>query len=104
MVTMKTVPPAVENARLRALRAYDVLNTPPDTAEVELVQLAAQLCQAPMAAITFIDEMKEWFKSATGLTVQAIPREAAFGAELLPEPDGLFLLQDALQNERFRAY
>ena len=104
MVTMKTVPPAAENARLRALCAYDVLNTPAGTAEVELVQLAAQLCQAPMAAISFIDEMKEWFRSATGLTVQAVPRETSIGAEVLVEPDGLLLVQDALQDERFRGY
>jgi len=104
MVTTKTVPPAAENARLCALRAYDVLNTPAGTAEVELVQLAAQLCQAPMAAITFIDEMKEWFSSATGLTVQAVPRETSIGAEVLVEPDGLLLIQDALQDERFRGY
>src|SRR5262245_10968110 len=104
MVTMKTVPPAAENARLQALRASDVLNTPAGRAEVELVELAAQLCQAPMAAITFIDQMKEWFKSATGLAVQAVPRETSMGAEVLLEPDGLLLVQDALLDERFRRY
>jgi hypothetical protein len=51
-------PPAAsaEAQRLAELRTFDVLDTPPEEAFDELTSLAAHICEAPFALITFVDE------------------------------------------------
>ena len=67
-----------ESRRLAALKAYDVLDTPPEAAFDHLTALAADLLEAPIALISLIDEERQWFKSKIGLDLSETPREAAF--------------------------
>ena len=60
---MKPPLPTDEEARLRALRRYDILDTPTEQEYDDLTLLAAQICDAPIAAITMIDENRQWHKS-----------------------------------------
>ena len=69
-----------ENRRLAALHALQVLDTPREAAFDDLTALAADICQTPIALITFIDESRQWFKSAVGLTEEQTPRKVAFCA------------------------
>ncbi|MBX5481892.1 MAG: GAF domain-containing sensor histidine kinase [Myxococcaceae bacterium] len=68
--------PADEAARLDALRSYNVLDTPPEPEFDELVRLAAKLCNCPVAAITLIDEKRQWYKARFGLEASWTPRAA----------------------------
>jgi PAS domain S-box-containing protein len=67
-----------EQARLEALRSYAVLDTPPEPSFDDITQLAAQLCGAPIALISLVDEHRVWFKSRTGVEAQEAPRDTAF--------------------------
>ena len=76
---MKTAPlPANETERLQALRRYDVLDTLPELAFDELTRLASQVCGAPMALITLVDESRQWFKSRVGLDAPQTARDISF--------------------------
>ena len=87
--------PANESQRLVALRSYEVLDTAPEIAYDEIVELTAQICHCPVAFISFIDYDRRWIKSKYGLRPQVIeaPREAAAcstaicGTEMLVVPD-----------------
>jgi adenylate cyclase len=87
--------PANEPGRIAALRALDILDTPPDLAYDEIGELAAQICKCPVGYISFIDEDRLWFKAKYGLPPDFVgcPREIAFcatticGAELVTVPD-----------------
>ena len=87
--------PANESQRLVALRSYEVLDTAPEIAYDEIVELTAQICHCPVAFISFIDDDRRWIKSKYGLRPQVIeaPREAAAcstaicGTEMLVVPD-----------------
>jgi sigma-B regulation protein RsbU (phosphoserine phosphatase) len=68
--------PKDELARLDALRTYNVLDTPPEREFDELVRLAAQVCDCPLAAITLVDETRQWFKARIGLEADHTPRTA----------------------------
>jgi hypothetical protein len=48
--------PANEAERVAALRAFEILDTPPDLAYDEIGELAAQICKCPVGYISFIDE------------------------------------------------
>ena len=98
---MKPPIPSNESARLSALQQYHVLDTAPEAAFDELAQLAAQICQTPMASITFIDANRQWHKSNVGLEAREIERDVSFCAHTI-NGDDILLVPDATADERFR--
>ncbi|MFE5396181.1 PP2C family protein-serine/threonine phosphatase [Streptomyces sp. NPDC056568] len=59
--------PVAEEARLAAVRRYQVLDTPPDGAFDRIASLAARLFDAPMATVAIVDTDRVWFKAAHGI-------------------------------------
>ncbi len=72
---MSTVSTASETARLKALHRYQILDTDAENSFDDLVQLAAHVCETPIAAINFIDLNRQWLKAKVGLEIQELPRE-----------------------------
>lgn len=89
-----------EAARLQALNVYGVLDTPPEPPFDDLARLAARLCDTPVALVTLVDDHRQWFKAVVGLEVRETPRQIAFCAHTICG-DGLFEVEDALQDPRF---
>jgi GAF domain-containing protein len=99
---MPIVPkPRNEATRLIALHDTQLLDTPPDPDFDGIVQLAAAVCQTPMATISLVDEDRQWFKAKVGLDVCETPREQAFCAHTVcgTEP---FIVEDATLHPRTR--
>ena len=95
--------PHNEAERLRALKGYQLLDTPPEIAYDEISELAAQICQCPIAVIGLIDETRDWNKSKYGLPADfnAMPREMTICAATICGSD-LVLSSDLTKDERFR--
>ncbi|MBE7209495.1 MAG: GAF domain-containing protein [Gluconacetobacter diazotrophicus] len=51
---------------LDGLRSYDLLDTPPERGFDDVVHLARQLCDAPIALVTLLDRDRQWFKARVG--------------------------------------
>lgn len=56
-----------EKARLEALWAYDILDTPAEEDFDEIVELASVICGVPISLITLIDETREFRKAKFGI-------------------------------------
>jgi PAS domain S-box-containing protein len=98
---MKVPPtPPNEPARLAALRAYCVLDTPPETAFDDLVAMAAHICEAPIALISLVDENRQWFKAALGFDKKQTDRTLSFCAHAI-HGTATFVVADALTDVRF---
>jgi PAS domain S-box-containing protein len=97
---MKAPLPANEEERLAALRGLGILDTPPELAYDELSALAAYICQTPVALISLVEEDRQWFKSRVGWTASESPRDVAFCAHTILQPD-LLVVPDASADERF---
>lgn len=92
--------PANEEARLAALKAYDILNTPPEPLYDNIAQLTVQICGTPMATVTLVDRTCQWFKARVGIEDQGTPRDIAFCAHAILDTEPL-IVPDAHKDERF---
>jgi adenylate cyclase len=74
--------PANEAERLVAVRALNILDTAPDIAYDDIGELAAQVCQCPVAYVSIMDDDRLWLKAKYGLppNLNQCPREIAFCA------------------------
>src|SRR3954470_21908238 len=89
-----------EARRLKVLWQYDVLDTVPEEVFDDLTELAARICEAPIALISLIDEDRQWFKSKVGITVNETSRDISFCARAIQQDD-LFIIPDATKDLRF---
>ena len=92
--------PLNEVKRLKVLWQYEVLDTVPEEVFDDLTELAARICEAPIALITLVDEKRQWFKSKIGLTIDETSRDISFCAHAINQT-GLFIVPDATKDERF---
>ncbi|RYG35187.1 GAF domain-containing protein, partial [bacterium] len=90
-----------ESARLSALRSYGVLDTPQESDFDDIVALAAQICQVPVALITLLDEGRQWFKARVGTELLGTPRDISFCAHGILQELEVVEVPDATLDERF---
>jgi two-component system cell cycle sensor histidine kinase/response regulator CckA len=99
--TIEPAPAARESARIAALRRYRILDTPPERSFDDLAELAAQICETPVAFISLVEEDRQWFKSMRGLSARETPRSYSFCAHTIGRPNEILEVADATADERF---
>ncbi|MEX2512636.1 MAG: response regulator [Cyclobacteriaceae bacterium] len=92
--------PENEAQRIEALTATQLLDTLPETSFDNLTELAADICQTPIALVTLVDQKRQWFKSKVGLDVYETKREDSFCQYTILE-DGILEIQDTHLDNRF---
>jgi GAF domain-containing protein len=93
--------PPNEQERLEALHGFDILDTPAEKAFDDLVRLALYICETPIAAVSFIDKDRQWFKSKVGIAVPETKRDISFCAHALTLPNETLIVPDASLDVRF---
>ena len=86
--------PVAERERLRALRRYDILDSPPDGAFDRIADIASRIFEVPIAIISVVDSDRIWFKSHRGLEASEVERMPGLCASAIFR-DGLTLIPDA---------
>ncbi len=89
-----------ETLRLQELEACQILDTDPEPAFDDLVDLAAEVANVPIALVSLVDAQRQWFKARLGLEATQTPRDVAFCAHAIAG-DGAFIVSDARQDSRF---
>ncbi len=91
-----------ESARLRALYALQVLDTPREERFDRLVELVKELIHVPMAAVTLVDEDRLWAKASTGLPSDQMPRRDSVCTVTIQRDEPL-VVSDLMSDDRFKA-
>ena len=95
-----------ESIRLRALEAYEILDSEREKSYDDIARLAAFICGTPVALISFFDRDRQWVKarfssSTFGQTNQNLPRSHALCDLTIAQPDPLIMVADTQQDPRF---
>src|SRR5688572_793213 len=100
----QTVDTLAEEARLAVLADYGVLDSPPEEDFDQLVWLAAEICDAPIALVSLVDCDRLFFKSRFGIEQTEMPREdAGFDDHCIAQGD-LLVVPDAEADARFSSF
>ncbi len=92
---------ADETERLLTLESFKILDTPPEPAFDDLTALAADLCGAPMSAVSLVDTDRQWFKSRHGFDLTETSRELSFTERINPSDASVVEVYDARVDPRF---
>ncbi|GGK34519.1 hypothetical protein GCM10008955_30700 [Deinococcus malanensis] len=92
-------PPAHEDARPAELHRFGILDTLPAPQFDRIVALAARYLDMPMAAVTFVDQDRQWFKARLGLTVTETLKSESICAIAIQQ-DRVLVIPDARKDPR----
>lgn len=93
--------PADERARLAAVGASGLVDTDEENRFDRIVRLATMVTGSPIALVSLLTSTRQWFKARVGLEPRETPRDWAFCSHAVMQ-DEMFVVEDALDDERFR--
>ena len=91
---------SLEDARLAALRRYNILDTAPERAFERITALASKIFAVPIALITLVDSDRQWFKSCYGVDLRETERKVSFCTYAI-QSDEVMVVPNALEDPRF---
>jgi two-component sensor histidine kinase/PAS domain-containing protein len=94
------IPPWDENERLAALAAYDILDTPTERDFDDIVRLAAETFDAPIAVVNLIASGRQWFKAEVGIGARELPLDVSICAHAILQHDTM-VVPDTRLDQRF---
>jgi len=89
-----------ELERLEALASYAVLDTLSEPEFDDITLLASQICEVPIALISFVDGDLQWFKSRVGIEATETARDISFCGHAI-HGSALFEINNAQEDIRF---
>jgi PAS domain S-box-containing protein len=99
---MKTPPPPKESASLEALQKARLLDSEPEATFDDLAQLAAQICETPIALIDLIDRDRQWSNSQATWEMEEAPKNMSFCSLCAGQRD-VVIIADTLTDDRCAA-
>lgn len=89
-----------EENRLAVLAAHGADSLVDDPELQEIVDLAAKLCDAPMAMVTMVEEERQLFLTRAGIDARETPRPTSFCAHAMLGAEPM-VIHDAQEDDRF---
>ena len=97
--------PAVTHAvadRVAELHGYAILDTPREPEFDDLVCLAAEAFDAPIAVVNLIADDRQWFKAEVGIGARELPLDVSICAHAILQ-DAFMVVPDTRADPRFAA-
>lgn len=88
-----------DSDRIAELGALHILDTEPEAAYDDLARIAAHVCAAPIALVSFVGEDRQWFKAEVGLGCRETPLDMSVCKFALKE-EALLVVPDLAADGR----
>jgi signal transduction histidine kinase len=88
-----------ETERLKALRKYAILDTPPEGCFDHIIELTTKLLQVPIAVMSFVDSDRIWYKSKAGINLQQVSRDTGL-CDTVIRGDELYVIENTVIDHR----
>ncbi|MBB3695809.1 GAF domain-containing protein [Sphingomonas sp. BK580] len=95
--------PAGEPSRQRAVDACGIVLRPRNPELQRIVEEAARLARAPIAAISVVDRSRQWLAARVGIAGDEGPRAHSFCGHTILRPGEPMIVADARGDRRFVA-
>jgi GAF domain-containing protein len=92
--------PADEDERQAALDRTGLLRPGHNADLDDIVELAAMICDVPIALVSLVDHDRQFFKASVGVPVEETPRDISFCGHAIHGTE-LFVVPDAAKDDRF---
>lgn len=86
--------------RVQAVKEYERLSDDEKAALQDIADLASEICDTPIALVTFITEEEQLVKVSRGYDASNTSRDVAFCSHTILQSD-VFQVNDTLKDERF---
>ncbi len=96
--------PENDPERVVVLKSYEVLDTAPEAVYDDITELAAKICQCPIAFISFTDDKRGWFKSKYGLPAELTEGPRASPCAITLCQNDICVVPDLTKDERFSGF
>ena len=93
-----------DSQRLAQLRHRLILDSAVERAYDEIARLLATSLDVPITLINFMDDDRDWFKSAVGLTHCESPADTSFCEAFLCSADEIIVVDDTTSEARFQRH
>lgn len=88
-----------EPLRIKALKQYEILDTPPEGSFNKITALASKVFNVPIAIVSLVDTDRIWFKSHFGLQINQIKKDPGLCTSAILS-DEIYLVEDARNDPR----
>lgn len=92
---------SADQSRKAALDALRIMDTEPESRFDRFTRLASRLFSVPICAVTLLDDRRQWFKSAVGLSLAETTKNDSFCQHALGRSD-ITEVPDTLADVRFK--
>lgn len=92
--------PEDDEARIRTLNAFALMDSPAEREYDHIVQMASRIFDAPIVLVSLVHRDRQFFKARVGMDLCETSRDVSFCAFAILQHD-VFVVLDALQDERF---
>lgn len=91
-----------EQLRLKDVDSYKILDTPAEKEFDDIVRLAADFFETPVALITVIGSERTWFKARHGMQARQTSAGHSFCTRMLDDPGAPLIVTNASTDVRFK--
>lgn len=89
-----------EDARIKKLHEYRILDSDPEELFDQITNLTARLLNTPIALISLVDRDRQWIKSGTGTDLKQTARKISFCTHTIND-DKVMVVENASRDKRF---